>query len=246
MTLATLPTVLPAGPLTIAVTGTDTGVGKSYVTAVLLRALRARGRKVWVHKPIACGGWEQGQAEDARFLLGLCGDEQPPASVCPLQFPQPASPHVAAAAAQQTVTMAALIAGVERCRATPALPHDLIVEGIGGLLVPVTSQRETVADLLSACQLPVIIVTRPHLGTLNHTALTVSVAQQRGIRILGLVLNAHEAVDDSLAVRTASEELPLVTGVPLLATLRYRPHTQETHEAEQLADALLLARLPAS
>jgi dethiobiotin synthetase len=232
---------LHGSPLTLAIIGTDTGVGKTHVTTCLASGLRAQGRRVWLHKPMACGGWAEGQAEDARALRTMCADGQPPATVCPLQFPEPASPHVAAAAENSAVSLMQLLTGIKECRATSSDQHDLIVEGIGGLLVPLTNARETVADLLVAAQIPVLIVTRPHLGTLNHTALTVHVARARGLRVLGLVLNYHEAVADSLAVRSAATELPLLTGVPLLATLSYRPHTDDVGECDRLAAAVLAA-----
>ncbi|HEX3134352.1 MAG TPA: ATP-dependent dethiobiotin synthetase BioD, partial [Planctomycetota bacterium] len=132
-----------------------------------------------------------------------------------------------------------LIAGIDCCRPRPAAPHDLVVEGIGGLLVPLTAERQTVADLIVAADLPVVVVTRPHLGTLNHTALTVEAAKHRGIRVLGLVLNHHTAVDDSLAVRSAATELVALTSVPLLATLSFAPHTRDAQVAVDLAGAVL-------
>ncbi len=199
-----------------AVVGTDTGVGKTWVTALLARALRAHGRRVWLHKPIACGGWQDGTAEDARALRALCADGQDPASICPWEFPEPCSPHLAAAASGATVTAAALTHAISACRGAD---HDLLVEGIGGLLTPLTSARESLADLLPAWGLPALLVTRPDLGTLNHTALTVRVARAAGIRLLGLVLNHQRPPADTLAERTAADELALITGLPLLAVI---------------------------
>lgn len=141
------------------------------------------------------------------------------------------------------VTFAQLVAGIDRCRPTSSDAHDLVVEGIGGLLVPLTAARQTVADLLAAARLPIVIVTRPHLGTLNHTALTVAAARQHGLIVVGLVLNHHTAVDDSLAVRSAATELVALTGVPLLATLpftpQFAPHTAADASAVDLAEAVL-------
>ncbi len=225
--------------LQVAVVGTDTGVGKTRVVELLVTGLRRLGRQVWVHKPIACGGWDGSSAEDARALEPLRGPGQSSQDLCPLQFPEPASPHLAARAAGVEVAWSALLANLERCRPTASDPHDLVVEGIGGLLVPLTAKRQTVADLVAAARLPVVIVTRPHLGTLNHTALTVEAATQRGIRVLGLVLNHHTAVDDSLAVRSAAAELVALTGVPLLATLPFAPHTRDSQTAVDLAAAVL-------
>lgn len=225
--------------LQVAVVGTDTGVGKTRVVGLLVEGLRRMGRHVWVHKPVACGGWDGSSAEDARALEPLRGPGQSAQDLCPFQFPEPASPHLAARAANVVVTFATLLANLDRCRPTAVANHDLVVEGIGGLLVPLTPEHQTVADLIVAARLPVVIVTRPHLGTLNHTALTVEAATRRGIPVLGLVLNHHTAVDDTLAVRAAAAELVALTGVPLLATLPFAPHTRDPQVAVDLAGAVL-------
>ncbi len=209
----------------LAVIGTDTGVGKTWVTTMLAATLRAQGRRVWLHKPVACGGWEEapgatkgrsGSAEDARTLRAQCADGQDPATICPWEFPEPCSPHLAAAAAGATITAGDLTRGVAACRGAG---HDLLLEGIGGLLTPLTSARESLAELLPFWGLPALLVTRPDLGTLNHTALTVRVARAAGIRLLGLVLNHQRAPADTLAERSAASELPLLTGLPLLAVI---------------------------
>lgn len=231
-----------SAPLQVLVIGTDTGVGKTRVVGLLAAGLRALGRPVWVHKPVACGGWDGATAEDARELgrlLGAGREAQPPTTLCPWQFPEPASPHLAARQAGVRLTLPELVAAVDRCRPVPGDPHDLVVEGIGGLLVPLTAERQTVADLAVATRLPVVIVTRPHLGTLNHTCLTVEAARHHGISVLGLVLNHHTAVDDSLAVRSAAGELTALTGLPLLATLPFAPHTPPSPVAVALAEAVL-------
>ena len=214
----------------LAIIGTDTGVGKTWVTTLLAAALRATGRRVWIHKPMACGGWlstgaslstgaetRHGSAEDARALRAICGDGQPPQTVCPLEFPEPCSPHLAAAAVGKSVSLQDLDAGFAACRGAE---HDVLVEGIGGLLTPLTSQRESFAELLPRWQVPAVLVTRPDLGTLNHTALTVRVARASGIRVLGLIMNLQRPPVDSLAERTAVAELTVLTGLPVLAIIQ--------------------------
>jgi dethiobiotin synthetase len=215
----------------VAVTGTGTGVGKTRVTTLLVRGLRALCRTVWVHKPVACGGWDGATADDGRALAALRADDQPIETVCPLQFPEPASPHLAAAAAGACVELGTLRANLERCRGE----HDLIVEGAGGLLSPLTSAREGIADLVRG--LPVLIVTRPDLGTLNATALTVAEARRRGVDLVGLVISHVLPNDGSLAVRTAAAELATLCALPVLAEL---PHGADDGRA--LAEALLSAR----
>jgi dethiobiotin synthetase len=225
----------------IAVLGTDTGVGKSWVTQCLVRGLRRAGRPVWVHKPVACGGWELGQsgnpgtAEDARYLADLVGDGQAMATLCPLQFPEPASPHLAAAAAGAHISLSQIQTALDAVGGE----HDLVVEGVGGILVPITAARETIVDALADRAFHVIIVTRPDLGTLNHTALTVTVAQSRGLHIAGLVVNRAHHVEDSLATRTAVTELAACTGVPVLADIPHHANTANEAAGDDLVAALL-------
>lgn len=223
----------------LALIGTDTAVGKTHVTTALVRSLRAFGRQVWLHKPVACGGWDGESSEDGRALRALCGDGQDPATVCPQEFPEPCSPHLAAEAADSPVPIADMIdaaAGLQ--------PPDgalLLLETAGGLLSPIAAGRATNADLLATLGWPAVVVTRPHLGTLNHTQLTVNEARRRGIRLLGLVLNHHEVVAEGIATRTAAGELVALTGLPVLANLPYAPDSVSAAEGLGLARAVVAA-----
>ena len=226
----------------LCVLGTDTGVGKTQICLLLARGLRGLGRRVWLHKPVACGGWDGVSSEDGRALRAACGDGQDPATVCPHEFPEPCSPHLAAQAAGVRLHLADLL-NVARALAgrpddrTSGRP-DLLLETAGGLLAPLTADRMTNADLVAGLGWPAIVVTRPHLGTLNHTQLTVNEARRRGLRLLGLVLNHHEEVADSLAVRSAPAELAALTGLPILAQVPCHPAADT---ARQLAGAWLVA-----
>jgi dethiobiotin synthetase len=217
--------------LEIAVIGTGTGVGKTRATTLLARGLRALGRRVWVHKPIACGGWDGATADDGRALAALRGDGQPAETICPLQFPEPASPHLAAGAVGARVGLSALRANLERCRGD----HDLVVEGAGGLLSPLTTAREPIAELIQ--DLPALIVTRPDLGTLNATALTVAEARRRGLDLLGLVISHVAPNDGSLAVRAAASELTALCALPVLVELAHG-----ADDGRALAEAVVAAR----
>lgn len=234
MTLATASSFSSAtSPLRLAVIGTDTGVGKTWVAGLIVHGLRALGRRVWIHKPMACGGWADGQAEDGRVLSALAGDGQPPATICPRQYPEACSPHLAAQAAGAAPVLADLALALERAR--PRDDADFIVEGVGGLLVPLTVDHDTVADLVLVADLPVVVVARPYLGTLNHTALTIEVARSRGLQVLGIVVNEAQPVADTLATRTVERELTALTGVPVLMRLPY----QDASRAVPLARALV-------
>jgi len=220
----------------IAVVGTDTGVGKTRVATLLVAGLRARQRKVWVHKPIACGNWTCDMADDGRAWLALTADGQPAASVCPHQFPEPASPHLAAAAAGRVVGISALRSALAAVRGE----HDLVVEGAGGVLTPLSSERATILDVLAGTGMPLLVVTRPDLGTLNHTALTVECARRRGFSLLGLVLNRPQRVSPGVATDHAAAELAAVTGLPLLADM---PHSVTAGVTDQAASSLAVAVL---
>lgn len=203
----------------LALIGTDTAVGKTHVCLLLAQGLRALGRRVWLHKPVACGDWDGVSSDDGRRLRAAAGDGQDPATICRHEFPEPCSPHLAAAAAGVALDLAALAAEAQAVAA--ATPDLLLLELPGGLLAPLTGDRRTNADLLAALGWPALVVTRPHLGTLNHTALTVAEARRRGIPLLGLVVNHHQPMTPSLAVGSAAGELAALTGLPVLAELPF-------------------------
>lgn len=220
----------------LAIIGTDTGVGKTHVTVMLAAGLRALGRRVWLHKPVACGDWDGTSADDGRRLRAAVGDGQDPATVCPYEFPEPMSPHLAAAMAGVSLTAAMFDHGLARV----AGPHDLLVEGAGGLLSPLTHDRLSFAELLPRWNLPAVLITRPDLGTLNHTALTVRCARAAGIPLLGLVISSARPTDGSLAVHYAATELAALTGLPVLADIPHQPTPERSLQlGMQLAERSL-------
>lgn len=163
------------------VTGTDTGVGKTTVSRALVSAWAARGLRVGVCKPCETGG-----GDDAELLLAASARTDLPLShVRPFAFPLPASPEAAARADGTTLEPEALVAAVRRVAASSDFT---LVEGAGGLLVPF-APGFTMADLARALDVPLLIVARASLGTINHTLLTVEAARRRGLRIAGVVLN---------------------------------------------------------
>jgi dethiobiotin synthetase len=119
-------------------------------------------------------------------------------------------------------------------------PQQVVVEGVGGLMVPLTPSRQTVLDLLVRARLPALIVTRPHLGTLNHTALTVLAARSRGLPLIGLVINAAQPCPAGLATARVSEELSAITGLPVLLEIGFDPHgaADRSQAAGRLAAAV--------
>jgi len=191
------------------VTGTDTGVGKTYVTAALAAACSASGRRVAVLKAA-----QTGDDDDAAWIAARV----PGIAVrTALRYEAPVAPVVAARL--EGAPEPSLEPIVTAARELRASADGILVEGSGGLLVPI-SRRETFAEVALALDLPLLIVARPGLGTLNHTALTVEVARARGIAVAGVVV-CGTTTDPDVAERTNLDELRRIA--PLLGTLPYDP-----------------------
>ncbi len=166
------------------VTGTDTGVGKTVVACALVRALRARGIDAGAMKPIETGVGAQGPT-DAIALRLAAGLGDPLGDVCPQHFALAAAPEVAARAEGRAVDLPAIDAAHARLRARREF---LVVEGAGGLLVPI-AQKLSMADLAQRMALPLLVVARAALGTINHTRLVLEAARARGLRVAGVVIS---------------------------------------------------------
>jgi dethiobiotin synthetase len=201
-------------------TGTDTGVGKTVVTTAVARLLRQQGRAIQVCKPVATGaGWSNGRwvADDTVRLAEAAGLSDGWDVITPWSLPEPVAPPVAARLADVRLTLAALIGAVQRLDRRDSV---VLVEGVGGLLCPLTEEH-TVADLAAALGLPLVIVARRSLGTLNHTLLTLEAARYRGLKVAGVVVNETTPVRD-LASQTNVAELEKRIDVPLLAVVPYQ------------------------
>jgi dethiobiotin synthetase len=171
------------------VTGTDTGVGKTVLAAAIAAALRADGVRVAAFKPVVTGVDEPEPGRPADHeLLGAAAGVAPPA-VAPLRFGPPVSPHLAAELAGVAIEPAALVAAA---RAAADGADALVVEGVGGLLVPLTREC-TIRDLAVALGLPVVVAARPGLGTISHTLLTIEAARAPGLDVRGVVLTPWPA-----------------------------------------------------
>ena len=166
------------------VTGTDTGVGKTVVTCALARALRTRGANVGVMKPIETGVGGDGPL-DALALREAAGCDDPLDTICPQQFALPAAPSVAAEAEGRQVDLAAVRSAFARLAARRS---PLLVEAAGGLLAPAAA-GVTMADLARELGLPLLLVTRSALGTINHTRLAIEAVRARGLPLAGVVIS---------------------------------------------------------
>jgi dethiobiotin synthetase len=202
------------------ITATDTGAGKTFVTASLARLWRRERRPFRVSKPVATGA-ENDWSEDTR-LLGEAASDPDLEAITPYTFAVAAAPPVAARLAGTSLRLDHLAVAVRR---RAAEDHAVLVEGVGGLLCPLT-ERETVADLAIELALPLIVIARRSLGTLNHTLLTVEAAQRRGLRLAGVVVTATTPVQGA-AEETVVEELRQRLPVPLLAVLPHQPNAED-------------------
>lgn len=197
------------------VTATDTGVGKTEVACAVVSGARAAGLDVGAMKP-AQSGLTAGEASDAERLREAAGGSDPLELVCPYQFAPPLAPGVAARLSGVEISLERL---VEVARALAARHAALLVEGAGGLLVPLTPGA-TYADLAVALGLPVLVVARAGLGTVNHTALTLEALLERRLEVAGVVLN-RTGPDDDPSVPYNAAEIERLTGARVLATLPY-------------------------
>jgi dethiobiotin synthetase len=167
------------------VTGTDTGVGKTFVTCALARRARGRGRRVFAFKPIetGCAGGRLG--EDQEKLIDAGGGWQEAELRGVYQFGLPAAPLVAAEAEGRTIDLGQIDAVLKRGSEGA---HLVLVEGAGGWRVPITPEVD-MAGLASRIGFPVVVVARAGLGTINHSLLSLEAVEREGLRVQGLVLS---------------------------------------------------------
>lgn len=178
----------PARCRGLLVTGTDTNVGKTVLSACLLAAMAAAGERVLAHKPVVTGLHDpEGSWPADDVLLGrLCGIARE--QVAPLRYRPAVSPHFAAQLAGRRVDAQQIIdAATARMRRASKEEAILVIEGVGGLLVPLTDDL-SVCDLARNLSLPVLIAARPGLGTISHTLLTLQAARQAGLKVAAVVM----------------------------------------------------------
>lgn len=171
------------------VTGTDTGVGKTTVTVRLMEQLIAHGFTVIGMKPVASGcEWLDGrwQNEDVRQLTAASNVNAPPELINPYCFDPPIAPHIAAEQAGVTIDLSVIQSAYTQLT---TMADVVIVEGAGGLLVPLNS-KQSLADLIQVLNIPALVVVGMRLGCINHALLTAQVLQQQGIRFCGWVANS--------------------------------------------------------
>ena len=202
------------------VTGTDTGVGKTVIAGGLAAMLKSQGLDVGVMKPVATGGKEiDGRiiSEDAAFLMNMIDCQDPYDLVNPVCLAPALAPTVAARLSNKVIDMETVWKSFETLRAK----HEfMIIEGIGGLLVPL-SENFYVVDMAKRMNLPLIIVSRSGLGTINHTLLTISCALNKGLKIEGIIINNPDETCAGVAEKTNPSEIERCSGIPILGVIPY-------------------------
>jgi dethiobiotin synthetase len=205
------------------ITGTDTEVGKTYVAALIARALVASGRGVGVYKPAASGCRREGDmlvADDAVALWEAAGRPGELERVCPQQFLAPLAPHLAARQEGKKIDRDLLRRGIAYWQARGEI---ILVEGAGGLMSPL-SEQDYVADLACEFGFPLVVVSRNALGTINATLQTLIAAAQfrGGLPVAGIVLNNVAAPADDASLASNRAELAERCQSPLLAEVPWQ------------------------
>jgi len=197
------------------ISGTDTGVGKTVVTACLLAFYRKHSISTGIMKPIETGidpNYSSEANSDAKFLLTVSGNQDTIEEICPIRLKPSASPLQAARIQDQSLSIDSIL---EKFHRLQKKYDQVLVEGIGGLLVPLKADY-LVLDLIKEMQLPLIIVSRFSLGTLNHTLLTLKATQVAKIEVAGIILNhsANRQLNKiELGQKALIEEL---SGIPVI------------------------------
>lgn len=214
-------------PITIPglfITATDTEVGKTVVAAGIADWFRRRGRHVGVCKPAAtgCRRVREGLVSEDAELLAHCADAAFPLDViCPQRFAEALAPAVAADRAGKTLDWEAIDRSLQEISAASDV---LIVEGVGGLMVPMDG-KFLLHDVIQWLNLPAVVVVRPGLGTINHTLLTLAALREAKIPIAGIVVNRYPADSASVAEETNLRQIEKWSKLPLLTVVPDEPFT---------------------
>lgn len=193
--------------MTFFITGTDTDAGKTFVTSLLTRSLRRAGFDTVAMKPISCG-----EPDDTRTLHAAANGALSMEEVTPVAYKAPLAPIEAARLEGRVFDPEQILPTFRHLRATH---RSLLVEGVGGWLVPLAANYSA-ADLAKVMELPVLLVVRNKLGAINHTLLTLESIKAHGLTCRGIVLNNHPADDKDLSREGNRRLLAELTTVPIL------------------------------
>jgi dethiobiotin synthetase len=198
------------------ITGTDTGVGKTIVSAGILTLLRSRGINACYFKPALTGAERiNGELfpEDTELVKAIAGLDEKNENITPFIFERAASPHFAARLENRPIKKNSLLQAFQKLQEKYEF---ILAEGCGGIAVPLNDEGYLIADFIRDSGLPCIITARAGLGTLNHTLLTVEFARQFGIAVKGIILNGFTGTDIEKDNLNSIEKL---TNLPILGTI---------------------------
>ena len=200
----------------IFVTGTDTGVGKTLVAGGIARILSQDGQRVGVFKPVASGCTHQYEGlvnADSDFLRMCSGCDFELSVISPVGFVTPAAPVVCQERERRSVDFGAVAAAYKKiCTES----NVMIVEGIGGVRVPISGDVDVI-EMMKWFGLPVVVVSRPNLGTINHTLLTIDAVRGAGLELLGVVINGYDALSATVAEETVGDVIEEYGDVDVLS-----------------------------
>jgi dethiobiotin synthetase len=202
------------------ITGTDTGVGKTVIAGALIRVLQANGTDTCGMKPIETGCSGKGDAlypSDGMFLMNSAGVEEDIEDIVPYRFETPAAPLVASEREGRDIDVDILIRAFNHLSSRY---QAIVVEGAGGLLVPIRRDY-FMLHLARDLGLPLIVVSRPAIGTINHTLLTVGYALKEGIEVSGIIMNFNSPRNGTVAEETNPSLLKSLCQVPLFGPFPY-------------------------
>lgn len=201
------------------ITGTDTDVGKTWITAGLARAIRNMGIDIGVMKPFAAGIAQKTgyKSKDVQILVNASKVNDPENLVNPQFFPIPASPYTAMKISNilEKVNVDLILQSFKKLS---KLHECILVEGMGGIMTPIL-KNYFIANLINDLNLTTIIVTRNRIGTLNHTIMTCKLAKKFGIRIQGIIINEIDL--DGYAIDVLKDDIEDITGISVLGSIPF-------------------------
>lgn len=215
------------------ITATDTGVGKTIISGMIVRALVLKGYKTAVMKPFETGCLRQGDnllPSDGIFLKEMAEIEESIDIITPQKFELPLSPLAASRLEKKTIDMEKVFQSYEYLKTK----YDfIVVEGAGGILVPITIEHDSKAlfmsDIIRRLGLPIIIVCRPTLGTINHTLLSVNYAINQHINIVGIIINYSKPKGEDISEQTNPDIIRELAPAPLLGITPYIEKPSKEH-----------------
>ena len=212
------------------VTGTDTGVGKTAITAGIAGSLHKLGVNVGVMKPIATGYPQKAgyKSSDVTILAEAAGIKDPEDLINPVFLPIPTSPYDASKLLSVPIDMPLILTKFKKLLSL----HDVVlIEGIGGIMTPIT-KKFFVADMIKAMAIETIIVTRATLGTLNHTVMTCKMCKDYDIKVKGLIINNFDE-KGTPAEKSAPTTLYEITGINIIGIV---PFVKDLNQSDKLID----------